>query len=120
MLDGYLPAFCRLPSSETLGASAHHPPEGNLMHRLPRALLPVALIGGLLLPAAPAIASRGTFDIQGHRGGLGLTVESTIASFTRGLEVGVSTLELDVQITQDGYAVVTHDRKIGANKCRDT
>jgi len=90
------------------------------MHRLPRALLPVALIGGLLLPAAPAIASRGTFDIQGHRGGLGLTVESTIASFTRGLEVGVSTLELDVQITQDGYAVVTHDRKIGANKCRDT
>ncbi|MET7283765.1 glycerophosphodiester phosphodiesterase family protein [Kribbella sp. NPDC005582] len=90
------------------------------MHRLPRALLPVALIGGLLLPAAPASASRGTFDIQGHRGGLGLTVESTIASFARGLEVGVSTLELDVQITQDGYAVVTHDRKIGANKCRDT
>jgi glycerophosphoryl diester phosphodiesterase len=47
-------------------------------------------------------------------------VESTIASFSHGLELGVSTLELDVQITQDGYAVVTHDRKVTGSKCRDT
>lgn len=90
------------------------------MRRLPRALLPCALIAGLLLPAAPAAATRGDFDIQAHRGGLGLTVESTIASFSHGLELGVSTLELDVQITQDGYAVVTHDRKVTGSKCRDT
>ncbi|RZU01970.1 glycerophosphoryl diester phosphodiesterase [Kribbella rubisoli] len=90
------------------------------MRRLPRALLPCALIAGLLLPAAPAAAHRGDFDIQAHRGGLGLTVESTIASFSHGLELGVSTLELDVQITQDGYAVVTHDRKVDGKKCRDT
>ncbi|MDX3002068.1 glycerophosphodiester phosphodiesterase family protein [Kribbella solani] len=90
------------------------------MRRLPRALLPCALIAGLLLPAAPAAAARGDFDIQGHRGGLGLTVESTIASFSHGLRLGVSTLELDVQITQDGYAVVTHDRKVDGKKCRDT
>ncbi|GAA1555208.1 hypothetical protein GCM10009804_10090 [Kribbella hippodromi] len=90
------------------------------MRRLPRALLPCALIAGLLLPAAPAAAARGDFDIQGHRGGLGLTVESTIASFSHGLQLGVSTLELDVQITQDGYAVVTHDRKVDGKKCRDT
>ena len=90
------------------------------MRRLPRALLPFALIAGLLLPAGPAAASRGDFDVQAHRGGLGLTVESTIASFSHGLELGVSTLELDVQITQDGYAVVTHDRKVTGSKCRDT
>ncbi|HET6737626.1 MAG TPA: glycerophosphodiester phosphodiesterase family protein [Kribbella sp.] len=90
------------------------------MRRLPRALLPCALIAGLLLPAAPAAAARGDFDIQAHRGGLGLTVESTIASFSHGLELGVSTLELDVQITQDGHAVVTHDRKVDGKKCRDT
>lgn len=89
------------------------------MRRLPRALLPCALIAGLLLPAAPAAATR-DFDIQAHRGGLGLTVESTIASFSHGLELGVSTLELDVQITQDGHAVVTHDRKVDGKKCRDT
>ncbi|MFF0341808.1 glycerophosphodiester phosphodiesterase family protein [Kribbella sp. NPDC004875] len=90
------------------------------MRRLPRAVLPCALIAGLLLPAAPAAATRGDFDIQAHRGGLGLTVESTIASFSHGLRLGVSTLELDVQITQDGYAVVTHDRKVDGKKCRDT
>jgi glycerophosphoryl diester phosphodiesterase len=90
------------------------------MRRLPRALLPVALVAGLLLPAVPASAAHGDFDIQAHRGGLGLTVESTIASFSHGLELGVSTLELDVQITQDGYAVVTHDRKVSGSKCKDT
>lgn len=94
------------------------------MRRLPRALVPLALIAGLLaqgLVAVPADARGGRdFDIQAHRGGLGLTVESTIASFSRGLEVGVSTLELDVQITQDGHAVVTHDRKVTGAKCKDT
>jgi glycerophosphoryl diester phosphodiesterase len=90
------------------------------MPSLPRVLLPCALIAGLLVPAAPASAHRGDFDVQAHRGGLGLTVESTIASFSHGLELGVSTLELDVQITQDGYAVVTHDRQVNGSKCRDT
>jgi glycerophosphoryl diester phosphodiesterase len=60
------------------------------------------------------------FDLQAHRGGIGLTVESTIASFSKALEVGVSTLELDVQITEDHQAVVTHDRKISGAKCQDT
>ena len=89
------------------------------MRRLTRALLPLAFVAGLL-PAAPAVATRGDFDVQAHRGGLGLTVESTIASFSHGLELGVSTLELDVQITQDGHAVVTHDRRISGTKCKDT
>jgi glycerophosphoryl diester phosphodiesterase len=32
----------------------------------------------------------------------------------------VTTLELDVQITEDRHAVVTHDRQVSAAKCRDT
>ncbi len=60
------------------------------------------------------------FELQAHRGGIGLTVENTIASFGRALDLGVSTLELDVQITQDGYAVVTHDRDPNPRKCLDT
>ncbi|MER5648365.1 glycerophosphodiester phosphodiesterase family protein [Streptosporangium sp. NPDC002524] len=63
---------------------------------------------------------RRTLDLQAHRGGLGLVVESTLASFANGLEVGVGTLELDVQITEDGRAVVTHDRQVNGRKCRDT
>ncbi|GGP37572.1 putative glycerophosphoryl diester phosphodiesterase precursor (GlpQ) [Saccharothrix coeruleofusca] len=60
------------------------------------------------------------FDLQAHRGGIGLTVESTLAAFDKALAVGVTTLELDVQITEDGREVVTHDRKTNPAKCVDT
>jgi len=64
--------------------------------------------------------NRNHFDLQAHRGGIGLTVESTLASFAKGIETGVSTLELDLQITKDGREVITHDRKISDTKCLDT
>ena len=60
------------------------------------------------------------FDLQAHRGGIALTVENTLAAFGRALDLGVSTLELDTQITEDGYAVVTHDRDPDPRKCTDT
>ncbi|MDG4766742.1 glycerophosphodiester phosphodiesterase family protein [Solwaraspora sp. WMMD406] len=60
------------------------------------------------------------FDLQAHRGGLGLRVESTLAAFGNALRLGVRTLELDVQITRDGHAVVTHDRRVSSAKCTDT
>ncbi|MFY1632764.1 glycerophosphodiester phosphodiesterase family protein [Solwaraspora sp. WMMB335] len=80
---------------------------------------------GLAGPGAPAQAGgrhdhSGLFDLQAHRGGLGLRVESTLAAFGNALQLGVRTLELDVQITGDGQAVVTHDRRISAAKCADT
>ena len=61
-----------------------------------------------------------SFDLQAHRGGLGLHTESSVASFSNALAMGVTTLELDTQITKDGIAVVTHDRKISNKKCQDT
>lgn len=60
------------------------------------------------------------FDLQAHRGGLGLTVENTLPAFERALEVGVSTLEFDIQLTRDGYAVVAHDSDPTPRRCRDT
>ncbi|WP_188193928.1 glycerophosphodiester phosphodiesterase family protein [Nonomuraea sp. SYSU D8015] len=83
----------------------------------------VAAALGAAVVAAPgtAVADRGQrFDLQAHRGGLGLVVESSLPAFANALELGVSTLELDVQITEDGEAVVTHDRRISNRKCRDT
>lgn len=89
------------------------------------AVAALALSAGLL--AAPAQAKPAdrpgqsrSFDVQAHRGGLGLRPESTLASFGNALQLGVSTLELDIQITKDGYAVVTHDRRINPAKCADT
>jgi glycerophosphoryl diester phosphodiesterase len=72
---------------------------------------------------AAANPTQGTprpFDLQAHRGGIALTVENTLAAFGRALDLGVSTLELDTQITEDGYAVVTHDRDPDPRKCTDT
>ncbi|GAA4684411.1 hypothetical protein GCM10023263_20410 [Phytohabitans rumicis] len=83
----------------------------------------MALAGALiltLLPGAAQAHGRTDFDLQAHRGGLGLRVESTLASFGNALRLGVSTLELDVQITEDGQAVVTHDRRVSGAKCADT
>jgi glycerophosphoryl diester phosphodiesterase len=76
----------------------------------------VSLIWAAEAWAEPA---RG-FDLQAHRGGMGLRPESTLSAFGNGMQVGVSTLELDVQITEDGAAVVTHDRRVSSRPCQDT
>ncbi|MGW8592382.1 glycerophosphodiester phosphodiesterase family protein [Dietzia sp. NPDC055877] len=60
------------------------------------------------------------FDLQAHRGGLGLNVESSPQAFGHALELGVTTLELDTQVTADGEVVVTHDRKPRTDVCQDT
>ncbi|MEU2038575.1 glycerophosphodiester phosphodiesterase family protein [Nocardia niwae] len=80
------------------------------------------LAAGVLTAGAPPVAADGpaAFDIQAHRGGLGLVAENTLPAFANALELGVSTLELDVQITADGYVVVTHDRDPSPAKCVDT
>ncbi|OLT11987.1 glycerophosphodiester phosphodiesterase [Actinomadura sp. CNU-125] len=80
----------------------------------------VVLAGGIAAPAEAERKHGGRFDLQAHRGGLGLVVESTTAAFANALELGVTTLELDVQITEDRRAVVTHDRRVSGKKCRDT
>jgi glycerophosphoryl diester phosphodiesterase len=77
------------------------------------------VVADLVLSRAVEAPKR-RFDLQAHRGGLGLVTESTLDAFANALELGVTTLELDVQITEDQYAVVTHDRQVSAAKCRDT
>ncbi|ESK83954.1 glycerophosphoryl diester phosphodiesterase [Moniliophthora roreri MCA 2997] len=79
--------------------------------------------GALAVPLQSDRVARGNqeaFDIQGHRGGRGETVESTLPSFAWGLINGVKTLELDNGITKDGVVVVWHDENIVPEKCRDT
>lgn len=50
------------------------------------------------------------FDLQAHRGGAGLWRENSLDAFGNALALGVSTLELDVHIAQDGVPVVSHER----------
>jgi glycerophosphoryl diester phosphodiesterase len=53
--------------------------------------------------------TRTTLDIQGHRGARGLLPENSIPAFRRALELGVTTLEMDVVISRDRKVVVSHD-----------
>jgi glycerophosphoryl diester phosphodiesterase len=69
----------------------------------------------LLCATLPAAA----FDLQGHRGARGLAPENTIASFQRALQEGADTLELDVMLTADGVAVVSHDPALHPDLTRD-
>ncbi len=84
--------------------------------RVHAAVAALAVAAAVLVAPAPATAAR-PFDLQAHRGGLGLRPESTLAAFGNALRLGVGTLELDVQITRDGHAVVTHDRRVDSRKC---
>lgn len=58
------------------------------------------------------------FDIEAHRGGRALFPENTLASFANALSMGVSTLELDIDITRDGAVVVCHDRRLNPDVAR--
>jgi glycerophosphoryl diester phosphodiesterase len=62
-----------------------------------------------LLMLALSAPTAGAFDLQGHRGARGLAPENTLAAFERALEIGVTTLELDIAITADGIPVISHE-----------
>lgn len=53
--------------------------------------------------------SQPTFDLQGHRGCRGLMPENTLPAFIKAVELGVTTLEMDVVISVDGQIVVSHE-----------
>lgn len=80
----------------------------------------VCAVGAGFYPVSHGQQVESALDLQAHRGGLGLITESTLQAFANALEMGVTTLELDTQVTRDGYVVVTHDRQVLAHRCLDT
>ena len=67
-------------------------------------LLLICMITTALISSAPA-----PFDIEGHRGCRGLMPENTIPAFLKALDLGVTTLEMDVVISKDRQVVVSHE-----------
>ncbi len=57
------------------------------------------------------------FDLQGHRGARGLAPENTLPAFRRALDLGVTTLELDVVISADSQVVVSHEPWMSSTIC---
>lgn len=60
------------------------------------------------------------FDVQGHRGARGLAPENTIPAMMKALDLGVTTLELDVVITADRQVLVSHESWMHADICLDS
>jgi glycerophosphoryl diester phosphodiesterase len=55
--------------------------------------------------------------VHGHRGARARRPENTLPAFRYAIEQGVDVLELDVAVTKDNVAVVSHDPLINATIC---
>src|SRR5829696_4177847 len=55
------------------------------------------------------------FDKEGHRGGRGLMPENTIPAMLKAIDLGVTTLEMDLTISKDKKVVVSHDPNFNEN-----
>lgn len=56
-------------------------------------------------------------DIQGHRGCRGLLPENTIPSFLKAIDIGVTTIEMDIVISGDGHVIVSHESYMNHEIC---
>ena len=48
-------------------------------------------------------------DVQGHRGCRGILPENTIPAFVKAVNIGVTTLELDVVVSGDSQIIISHE-----------
>ncbi|GAA1004216.1 glycerophosphodiester phosphodiesterase family protein [Nocardiopsis tropica] len=78
------------------------------------------VVGGAALAAPVQAAPSSSFDLQSHRGGRGEHTEESLYGFARSVELGVSTLELDIVLTKDKVPLIWHDPTVQADKCSDT
>jgi glycerophosphoryl diester phosphodiesterase len=53
--------------------------------------------------------NQDNFEIHGHRGCRGLMPENTVAAMLHALDLGVTTLEMDVVVTKDKKIIVSHE-----------
>src|ERR1041384_7774309 len=63
----------------------------------------------LLMLSTEAQVYNPKFDVQGHRGCRGLMPENTIPAFLYAVDLGVTTLEMDLAVTKDKQLVVSHE-----------
>lgn len=67
------------------------------------------LIVILCLNACAMPQKTASFAKQGHRGCRGLVPENTIAAMQKAIELGVTTLEMDIVFTADQQAILSHE-----------
>ncbi|MDH5609741.1 MAG: glycerophosphodiester phosphodiesterase family protein [Cyclobacteriaceae bacterium] len=92
------------------------------MNRFLSALLPIILLTMACTTHTKTIFDqlvKRNVDLQGHRGARGLMPENSIPGFLHALDLGVTTLEMDVGITHDKKVIVSHDPFFSPEICLD-
>ena len=56
-------------------------------------------------------------EVQGHRGSRSLRPENTLPAFSKAIEGGANTLELDILVTADNQLVIHHDFFLNKELC---
>ncbi len=77
------------------------------------------LLSHLIEPEVIALEELNAFDLQGHRGCRGIYPENTLQGMIHAVDLGVTTLEMDVVITRDGKVVLSHEPWLNATICLD-
>lgn len=67
------------------------------------------MLRSLLILCMVMAAQQPEFDKQGHRGCRGLMPENTIPAMITAINLGVTTLEMDIVFTSDNKAVLSHE-----------
>jgi glycerophosphoryl diester phosphodiesterase len=63
----------------------------------------------LTMNIVEAKSSPQIFDFEAHRGGRDARPENTLVAFAYAMELGVTTLEMDMQMTKEGRIVISHN-----------
>ncbi|MFK7032496.1 glycerophosphodiester phosphodiesterase [Flavobacterium oreochromis] len=73
----------------------------------------------LIIFLLPFMSQAQNFDIQGHRGCRGLLPENTIEAMKKAIDLGVTTLEMDVVISKDKQVLLSHEPFLSHEICLD-
>jgi len=80
-------------------------------------ILNILILTMTIIPLSEATAQN--FDLEGHRGARGLLPENSIPAFLKALDLGVTTIEMDVVISADKKVVVSHEHYFSSTLCLD-
>lgn len=80
---------------------------------------PLLLVFLCILSLSP-LQSAAALDVQAHRGGRNLWPENTMAAFRNAIELGVTSLELDLAMTKDMELVISHEPALTSRLVKDS
>lgn len=67
-----------------------------------------------------ALHAQFSYDLQGHRGSRGLMPENTIPAMIKAMDLGVTTLEMDLAVTKDKVLILSHEPFMNPVICFDS